>query len=640
MSESIETISGETSTTTYTYSEGRLETKVNDDISYEYEYNNDNKRVNLIKYKTTVGMLGFDDLYEPLVENADGNIERYKRFGYLTTKKHNRLGLESEVKTGGVHNLKYTYDYYSQNLIKKFDKISNKGEEFDYNATYDQLTSSKVYSHISYYEGIAPPAGTLLYASSEELTYDIAYDEAETANIVSKTDVGMYSYGNANPHQLSSISQPSTIAPEHQLSVHQLSSSVNDKPLSIKSSATNAGSGMFFTFSLGLSDHRIETERYSNYSSNINTATHEDTRRYFNDYEELITYDEQNNEEHKYTIRYIGFGDGTEFIFKKEENDAAWTKYLAHTDYQGTILKLSLDASTSLFEQNFDAWGRRRYHSTWTFDETESPLTNYYSDGSAFEGDDDDDFASIAFDGESNDDQSDIYNTFAVADQTNLSLVSEEPATTAPTNQANVPINTSFSSDLETLDNDNIGLWFNRGYTGHEHLKGTKVIHMNARLYDSHTARFLSADKIIADRENSENYNRYAYALNNPTKYIDPSGNLVTLTAAIIIGATIAAITYTAVIATSDGGFRNWNWDDFAISVGFGALSGAVTYGIGCVEVNLVVKALMHGVASVATTSLQSWASNQVIKGENLLRSFATSALASMASSGAKVFAE
>ncbi len=48
---------------------------------------------------------------------------------------------------------------------------------------------------------------------------------------------------------------------------------------------------------------------------------------------------------------------------------------------------------------------------------------------------------------------------------------------------------------------------------------------MNARLYDPILHRFLSPDNIIQDPFNTQDYNRYAYVLNNPLKYNDPTGN-------------------------------------------------------------------------------------------------------------------
>jgi hypothetical protein len=47
---------------------------------------------------------------------------------------------------------------------------------------------------------------------------------------------------------------------------------------------------------------------------------------------------------------------------------------------------------------------------------------------------------------------------------------------------------------------------------------------MNGRVYDPWLGRFLSPDPFVQAPTYSQNYNRYSYALNNPLKYIDPSG--------------------------------------------------------------------------------------------------------------------
>lgn len=66
-----------------------------------------------------------------------------------------------------------------------------------------------------------------------------------------------------------------------------------------------------------------------------------------------------------------------------------------------------------------------------------------------------------------------------------------------------------------------------RGYTMHEHLDEFGLINMNGRVYDPSVAQFLSPDPYIQDGGNWLNYNRYAYCYNNPTRYTDPSGEIL-----------------------------------------------------------------------------------------------------------------
>jgi RHS repeat-associated protein len=69
-----------------------------------------------------------------------------------------------------------------------------------------------------------------------------------------------------------------------------------------------------------------------------------------------------------------------------------------------------------------------------------------------------------------------------------------------------------------------------RGYTGHEHLPWFGLVNMNGRLYDPAVGSFLSPDNYIQMPDFTQNYNRYGYALNNPLKYTDPSGESFLLT--------------------------------------------------------------------------------------------------------------
>ncbi|TAL65181.1 MAG: RHS repeat-associated core domain-containing protein [Bacteroidetes bacterium] len=65
-----------------------------------------------------------------------------------------------------------------------------------------------------------------------------------------------------------------------------------------------------------------------------------------------------------------------------------------------------------------------------------------------------------------------------------------------------------------------------RGFTGHEHLDKFDLINMNGRMYDPYIGRFLGVDPFIQFPGNSQSFNGYGYCLNNPLKYVDPSGYL------------------------------------------------------------------------------------------------------------------
>lgn len=66
--------------------------------------------------------------------------------------------------------------------------------------------------------------------------------------------------------------------------------------------------------------------------------------------------------------------------------------------------------------------------------------------------------------------------------------------------------------------------YYNKGYTGHEHMDEVGLIHMNGRIYDPRIARFLNADPVVQQVDNLQNLNRYSYVLNNPLNATDPTG--------------------------------------------------------------------------------------------------------------------
>ena len=104
-----------------------------------------------------------------------------------------------------------------------------------------------------------------------------------------------------------------------------------------------------------------------------------------------------------------------------------------------------------------------------------------------------------------------------------------------------------------------------RGYTGHEHFFGVALIHMNGRMYDANLGRFLSPDNNIQEPFNTQNFNRYGYALNNPLMYTDQDGEFF-FTLLAFIGASIIKNGISNVV--NDRGFFE--------GVGKAAISGAI----------------------------------------------------------------
>ena len=116
-----------------------------------------------------------------------------------------------------------------------------------------------------------------------------------------------------------------------------------------------------------------------------------------------------------------------------------------------------------------------------------------------------------------------------------------------------------------------------RGYTSHEYFTEVGIIHMNGRLYDPLLRRFLNADENIQDPQNTQNYNKYGYVLNNPLMHNDPTGEIMGWDDALIA---IGIAIFTSV-ATDYYLNRPVNFESMFQSVVMSLMSAGISNGIG-----------------------------------------------------------
>lgn len=142
-----------------------------------------------------------------------------------------------------------------------------------------------------------------------------------------------------------------------------------------------------------------------------------------------------------------------------------------------------------------------------------------------------------------------------------------------------------------------------RGFTGHEMVDGTGVIHMNGRIYDAALGRFLQPDPLVQSPDNAQSWNAYTYVFNNPLAYTDPTGMFSFRQA---LGFAIAVIG--TILAPQGGG--TWAKLGYAIAIGFasgyvatgtfrggviGAFTAAVAFGVAGLD--LTGRVAFQGVA-------------------------------------------
>lgn len=157
------------------------------------------------------------------------------------------------------------------------------------------------------------------------------------------------------------------------------------------------------------------------------------------------------------------------------------------------------------------------------------------------------------------------------------------------------------------------------GYTGHKHNNsGTNdigLIYMNARYYVSGIGRFASADTIVPDQTNPQNYNRYSYVLNQPTIGVDPDGHCYPVCTAVLgglIGGIAGGVTY---YATTPAAERNFS--DASLAVGVGAVGGAlIGTGVGIAAAGTVTTVAAASSTATASTMLISAGTGTVVAAE------------------------
>lgn len=83
----------------------------------------------------------------------------------------------------------------------------------------------------------------------------------------------------------------------------------------------------------------------------------------------------------------------------------------------------------------------------------------------------------------------------------------------------------TWSGAPTSSDETAIGIVTRRGYTGETTLGVSMGLnHLNGRVEDSITGRFLSPDPYVPDPDNTQSFNRYSYVNNNPLSFTDTSG--------------------------------------------------------------------------------------------------------------------
>jgi RHS repeat-associated protein len=247
-------------------------------------------------------------------------IEQFKSGNNLVTTQSFDLDFITGIQTGSIQNLQYEWDRSTGNLNWRKDVNRNLKEDFTYD-NLNRLTSASI-------EG-----GT---------TMDFSYNE--NGNIESTTSVGIYSYESTKPHAVTSVTNPNNLISTVDQIIEYTSFN------KVKNIIEDLDELQIY---YGVDKERRKIEKYEDESPML-------TRYYahFN-YEKDITYSTV-KERH-----YISGSTGLAAIFEKEGGNE--NMYYIHKDHLGSLNCITDQSGALVQEMSFDAWGRRRNPTNWTY---------------------------------------------------------------------------------------------------------------------------------------------------------------------------------------------------------------------------------------------------------------------------------
>jgi RHS repeat-associated protein len=118
----------------------------------------------------------------------------------------------------------------------------------------------------------------------------------------------------------------------------------------------------------------------------------------------------------------------------------------------------------------------------------------------------------------------------------------------------------------------------NYGFTG-EFTDPNELVYLRARHFAPEMGRFITLDAFSGYLTLPQSQNPYAYALNNPVQYTDPSGNIVPLLLVPLIGFGLGAgIDLAIQLYRSGGRWECVDWGEVVIAGGAGAVAGLVAF--------------------------------------------------------------
>ena len=269
-------------------------------------------------------------IWNALESNAKGQLTLTSHGGRVTIHRFDARGFPVSIASSGIMDMRYSFTSKG-NPDYRLDNLTGHRESFVYDPL-NRLTEWKIHRNN-------------VHQSTNTLSYNPV-----TGLISSKSDLGpssVMNYGESGqpPHALTSITGSTGVIP----SAEQGITYTDFKKTSRITEGDNVLDIMY-----GVGDQRIKS---------VLTNPEGTLTRYFSG-----NYEEEYRAGNTRRIHYINGGNGLAALYV--QNNGRDTLYYVHTDYQGSILALSLADGTVKERYAYDPWGRRRNPTDWSRPDT------------------------------------------------------------------------------------------------------------------------------------------------------------------------------------------------------------------------------------------------------------------------------
>lgn len=280
-------------------------------------------------------------IWQLISQDALGRIREYSYGNGVNTKLNfNEYNLLTEINhgNGAIYTQNYTYNNLSGNLISReinnYLTATNLKEVFN----YDAIDRLKQFKQVD------------VNTNNQIQVTNTNFDHL--GNIIQKDDAGTYLYTNPSlPYNVTQITNAS-----NNISLNTLNITYNElkKVTQINESTTNKK--MDFTY--GNDEQRLKVDYSLN---NINQYT-----RYYS-----IDYERQESGTNYKEWNYIKTPSGLGAIYYNNNGNGEINYVL--TDHLGSPILLTNQAQQIVEEGSFDAWGRQRNPTDWSYSSNTNP---------------------------------------------------------------------------------------------------------------------------------------------------------------------------------------------------------------------------------------------------------------------------